>query len=288
MFGKKPEGVEKKKQRRGISAVVWMFMGSLLTLMIGVFLYLWQPFKAPGDTVAPNDGRAVNNQDSDSGSSSTTSASSGRNSNAQSTSNQTDDNDYQFYDLLPEQEVTPIPDQSIPVQNDNTSKQRADVTLKLPTEEFDNDQTYSPADTYDGEPSTTQAPTESTQNDSASSDHNSEGSSSSTNKPVDPIENIINQTEETVKNAVVEGIQKSKKASYILQINSFNTAEEADKRRAEVLLAGIDANVVKKTNNGETMYQVISESYDSKTGVFMAQQRLQSSGIDAFVVERKK
>lgn len=281
MFGKKPEGVQKKKKKRsGIPAVVWMFMGSMLTLMIGVFLYLWQPFKTPGDT-EPKDGIQVNRDSK---------PSTGQKS-TQPNKNSSQDGDYQFYDLLPEQDVTPIPDKSISVDQDTerADDQRADVTLKLPSETVDDDVTYTSNDTYDGEPATDSGSANSSQTQTHTTDTSKPADTTSGSQDtIDPIEAIIAKAGNTVKQKAEEEIKKAKKNTYILQINSYDSAEDADKRRAEVLLAGIDAQVVKNTATGKTRYQVISESYESKTAVFMAQQRLQSSGIDAFVVERKK
>ncbi|MEF3088081.1 SPOR domain-containing protein, partial [Bacillus altitudinis] len=52
--------------------------------------------------------------------------------------------------------------------------------------------------------------------------------------------------------------------TYILQINSFDNADDADKRRAEVLMAGVDAQIVKKRlSNDQTVYQVISRAMSS-------------------------
>lgn len=295
MFGKKPEGVEKKKPKRnGLPAWFWMFFGSFMTIMIGVFLYLWQPFKSPVDTDEPQDGMQVNH-DNHQPHRQTTDGSENVKKPAATDSHtrktpQTQKGGYEFYDLLPEQSVTPIPEESITTTQPpkDTENQPADVTLKLPSEKFDDDSTFSSDDTYDGDPAVdvpnmSASTTEKTQQSNGNNQTNSNNQSER-----DPIEEVIAATETAAKKITKDTINEHKKNSYILQINSYDTAEDADKRRAEVLLAGIDAQVVKKTQQGDTLYQVISETYDSKTAVFLAQERLQSSGIDAFVVERKK
>ena len=78
-------------------------------------------------------------------------------------------------------------------------------------------------------------------------------------------------------------------ATYILQINSFSDADEADRRRAQVLMAGVDARVVKNTTgNGLPIYQVISRPLNNRQAVTTAQQRLQNNGIDSIIVEQRR
>ena len=78
-------------------------------------------------------------------------------------------------------------------------------------------------------------------------------------------------------------------ATYILQINSFGDADEADRRRAQVLMAGVDARVVKNTTgNGLPIYQVISRPMNNRQAVTTAQQRLQNNGIDSIIVEQRR
>ena len=78
-------------------------------------------------------------------------------------------------------------------------------------------------------------------------------------------------------------------ATYILQINSFSDADEADRRRAQVLMAGVDARVIKNTTgNGLPIYQVISRPLNNRQAVTTAQQRLQNNGIDSIIVEQRR
>ena len=76
------------------------------------------------------------------------------------------------------------------------------------------------------------------------------------------------------------------KASYILQVRSYTDPDAADARRAEIILNGLSADVVKSTDGGETWYRVISGPYDSAEAAVIAQQTLQHSGIDSIVVKR--
>lgn len=78
-------------------------------------------------------------------------------------------------------------------------------------------------------------------------------------------------------------------STYILQIRSYNNADEADRRRAEVLMTGVDAEVVKRGDGmGGTLYQVVSVPFISKEAAMTAYKRLQSNGIDSVVVEQKR
>lgn len=81
-------------------------------------------------------------------------------------------------------------------------------------------------------------------------------------------------------------ISVAPKSTYVLQVRSYESSDEADQKRAEVMMAGVDAEVVKRDVNGATLYQVVSKAFDSQEEAVFAYNRLQSSGIDAVVVER--
>ena len=40
MLAKKPKGATEKRKSSSVSGLLWMFVGAILTLMIGLFLYL--------------------------------------------------------------------------------------------------------------------------------------------------------------------------------------------------------------------------------------------------------
>jgi cell division protein FtsN len=73
---------------------------------------------------------------------------------------------------------------------------------------------------------------------------------------------------------------------YILQINSYDNPDEADRQRAEVLLTGLSADVRQTTVNQVVWYRVVSGPYASRDEAQAAQVTLQNSGIDALVVEQ--
>nr|WP_218944780.1 MULTISPECIES: SPOR domain-containing protein [unclassified Acinetobacter] len=136
--------------------------------------------------------------------------------------------DYRFYDLLPQQQVTPIPDQAVP----ETKNSETVVIVEAPETE-----TAAPAETAEPGLESSEAP-------------------------------VAHQP------------------SYILQVRSYPDPDSADARRAEIILNGLSADVVKSVEGGQTWYRVISGPYDSQEAAMIAQQTLQRSGIDSIVVKR--
>ena len=201
MFGKTQRGVSErpnKPKKPLIPKWLGMLVAILAILCVGVMLMLWQPWQP---VPAKNQVTSDHYQEEDT------------------------NKDYRFYDLLPQQQVTPIPEQAVP----ETKQQGNVVIIESP------------------KPETT---TE------------------------DPI--TITSTETT---APVQ-------ASYILQVRSYPDPDSADARRAEIILNGLSADVVKTVENGQTWYRVFSGPYDSQDAALAAQQTLQHSGIDSIVIKR--
>lgn len=74
--------------------------------------------------------------------------------------------------------------------------------------------------------------------------------------------------------------------NYILQIKSYDNAQEADLKRAEVLMAGVDAVVVRhQMPTGDYLYQVISTPMQQQDA-FLANTRLRNNGIDSLIIEQ--
>ncbi|MDN5694364.1 MAG: SPOR domain-containing protein, partial [Psychrobacter sp.] len=91
MLAKKPKGATEKRKTSSVSGLLWMFVGAVLTLMIGVFLYL-SPlfnFSPAGSGESTDADRQVQ----------------------QRVNTDTDNGDYEFYDILPNQEMATIPDE---------------------------------------------------------------------------------------------------------------------------------------------------------------------------------
>ncbi|WOE30736.1 MULTISPECIES: SPOR domain-containing protein [unclassified Acinetobacter] len=198
MFGKTQRGVSERPNKPKKSLVpTWL--GTLVVILIvlcfGLALLLWKPW----EPVKPKDEVTTEQTQEDT------------------------NHDYRFYDLLPQQQVTPIPEQAVP-ENKNPS---AVVIVEAPE----------------------------TQASSEISD--------------------LNQTE------------SAPHSSFILQVRSYSDPDAADARRAEIILNGLSADVIKTTENGETWYRVISGPYESQQAAIIAQQTLQNSGIDSIVIKRQ-
>jgi cell division protein FtsN len=199
VFGKTQRGVSERPNKPK-KPLIPAWLGTLVVILIvmcfAVALMLWKPW----EPVKPKTNEVT------------------------STHYQEETNkDYRFYDLLPQQQVTPIPDQAIP----ETKDRGAVVIVEAPdntTEEItaEGDDTAAPA----------------------------------------------HQT------------------SYILQVRSYPDPDSADARRAEIILNGLSADVMKTTEGGQTWYRVISGPYESQEAAVLAQQTLQHSGIDSIVVKR--
>lgn len=224
MFGKAPRGAtqrpatKEKTQGKLIPSWLWMVFGVLLGLSCAVLLYLWQPWQPanrPIDTTQPAQAEPQDNTGET-------------------------NKDYQFYDLLPKQQVTPVPDQAVPNNAaGNTNSNSANNPIIVAS------------------PSTTGG---STANAGQNTAH------------ADPAE---------MGNAPAA-------AQYILQVNSYKNPDDADARRAEILLVGLPADVRQNTlNDGTVWFRVVSGPYTSKAEALNAQHLLQDSGIDSLVVEQR-
>ena len=208
MLGTKPRGATQRPtastKQRGplVPTWLWTVFGVLFGLTCLALLYLWQPWQPTSHESAQTDAATAN------------------------TTDPSKPANFQFYDLLPKQQVTPIPAQTVPdVVPDDLSASVTDAA------------NIASSDAVSAEPT---------------------------------------QTSQT----------KSVQPHYILQVNSFQSSDEADKQRASVLLAGLPADVRHTNSDGQEWYRVISGPFNSKNEALKAQRQLQDSGIDALVVEQ--
>ncbi len=200
MFGKPQRGVSERPNKTTQPRVpkwLWTLLSILVLIFTVVMLMLWRPWQPVSQPELNNTPPLTTEQ----------------NSNP----------DFRFYDLLPKQQVTPIPEQAVPVST-NT---QPNIIIATP--------------------------------DSSASEAQS-GS-----------ETIINSS--------------TQRTGYILQVRSYSDADNADTRRAEIIMNGLAADVVKTEENGKTWYRVISGPYESQQAAMLAQQTLQNSGIDSIVVK---
>ncbi|HSP85397.1 MAG TPA: SPOR domain-containing protein [Psychrobacter sp.] len=266
MLAKKPRGATEKRKTSSASGLLWMFVGAVLTLMIGVFLYLspWFNF-SPADTAGDPNKQIQQRVDPDA-----------------------DNGDYEFYDILPNQEMATVPDEEFGETNSDQLGQITDFEPDVIVNQTDgtasssNEDVGNVSEGSNSEPNTGSSASNSDANDDiviVEEDATYDGTPATSNTG----------TSATKPKAGTATVQAAKPATYILQINSFGDADEADRRRAQVLMAGVDARVVKNTTgNGSPIYQVISRPMNSRQAVATAQQRLQNNGIDSIIVEQRR
>ncbi len=218
MFGKSPKRgavqrpAQSQQPQKLIPNWLWMLFGTLVGLSIAVLLFLWQPWR-PAERANPTEIANLPEQ-------------------VESPENKSD---YQFYDLLPKQQVTPVPDQEVPLSNSRDAQ-----PLPLPIDEV----------------------------------------------PVDPV--LAAQNRATPDPFEMTASEVVRKPQYLLQINSFQNPDEADRQRAEVLLVGLSADVRQHVDAvGVRWYRVVSGPYVSRDEAQQAHRLLQDSGIAALVVEQR-
>ena len=199
MFGKTQRGVSErpnKPKQPLIPKWLGMLVVILIVLSFAVALMLWKPW-AP---VQPKNEVTSEHYQEDT------------------------NKDYRFYDLLPQQQVTPIPEQAIP----ESQSQSQPVIVEAPAQ-------------------------------------------------TEQVDTGVDGSEQAAVPAQPE---------YILQVRSYPDPDSADARRAEIILNGLSADVMKSTEGNQTWYRVISGPYESQNAAVIAQQTLQHSGIDSIVVKR--
>lgn len=221
---------QKDRISSGLASLLWMFVGAMIAVMVGVFLYLSPLFDGFKVDVDVNPSVAVQP--------------------LPTTSEQPES--YEFYEVLPKREFqmgrsvvgekteeTAVASSVKPDVVVNADKATKVIT---PTEKVDTQNQgvaiVEEETTYDGD---------------------------------DAKDNIKISTT---------------KKSYILQIRSYDNPEEADLMRAEVMMAGVDARVIKRMDNGMEIYQVVSNVMNASE-VSHASRRLKDNGIDALIVEQK-
>lgn len=219
MLSKKVRGAVDKeveyRQKNGVYGLFMMFVGAVIAVIIGVFLYL-SPFFNKKTSPPLNQPVEVVP---------TTTAS----------AESAPEEGYRFYEILPKQEFQTAP------EGVSMQAVKPQPTTDLPVDEVVEMTVVEEEGSYDdGE---------------------------------DEAEMSIEFAEPEI--------------TYILQIRTYDNATEADQKRAEVMMAGIDAQVIKRYANDEVAYQVVSVPMASQEEAIRAYTRLQSNGIDAVVVEQK-
>lgn len=75
---------------------------------------------------------------------------------------------------------------------------------------------------------------------------------------------------------------------FILQAGSFGRHQDADRRRAQVLLLGLDARIETVNANGDTWHRVHVGPFESRGPLDRARALLIEEGIDTLLLRRKR
>lgn len=72
-----------------------------------------------------------------------------------------------------------------------------------------------------------------------------------------------------------------------LQVGSFRVAQEADRRRAQIILLGLEAKVESVQANGDTWYRVQAGPFTSREKLSKARNQLSAEGIESLLLKQK-
>lgn len=237
------------RTKSGLHSLVMMMLGVLIAVAVAIFLY-FSPFFKPKTTPTQAVAPQIEpiNKPSESG-------------------------EYAFYDILPDQEFRSVPE-GVSVQSriiEQSNELKVDAVARK-----DN--------THNGE-SSADAPTPKPARDDTTNQATSQVSQELQVNDTAPPAMDTNSNDGRDR---IHITSVTPDVTYILQIRSFDNADQADQRRAEVIMAGIDAEVVRRTNeSGQTLYQVISAVFVNKNAATIAYRQLQNAGIDSVIVEQK-
>lgn len=226
---------QKTRTSSGLNSLLWMFVGALIAVMIGVFLYLsplFDSFKADVEANPPVQIKPLPQ-------------------NEQQTDN------YEFYEVLPGRKFETganAVESEKDLKTQTTTTATPDAIIIAKKAEI--------SDIVDDEILTT-----------------------NTTDVVIEEEDVTYEDETIPQGNIQIGANQN---SYILQIRSYDNPEDADRMRAEVMMAGVDARIVQRTDGDVTLYQVISNTMTSREEALFVSKRLSRSGIDSLVVEQRR
>jgi cell division protein FtsN len=75
---------------------------------------------------------------------------------------------------------------------------------------------------------------------------------------------------------------------YLLQAGSFREAEDADRRRAELLLLGLEPEVEETNGSNGRWFRVILGPFDSRSAMARARSLTAQQDIDTLLMQRKR
>lgn len=81
--------------------------------------------------------------------------------------------------------------------------------------------------------------------------------------------------------------QPEQAGRYRLQAGSFQKLEDADRRRASILILGLSTHIEKVTHGGKTWHRVMLGPFESLKELEIARRRMQENHIDTIVLKLK-
>lgn len=77
--------------------------------------------------------------------------------------------------------------------------------------------------------------------------------------------------------------------TYLLQVGSFRTNEDADRRRAELILQGFEASIQKaEMSNGDVWHRVMVGPFSNANAMARSQDKLVAVGIESLPIKIKQ
>lgn len=236
----KPVSREQKiRTSSGLISLLWMFVGALIAVMIGFFLYLsplFDGFKTDVEVNAPVEVEPLPQTNTP--------------------------DDFEFYEVLPTREF-------------QTGKSMTDIESAKQGDELITKPDAAPDAVVVFEQSDATKPKQE-------------------NVSAGQTDAVLITEEELTYDDVHDHVGGSihitapNNSYYILQIRSYDSPDEADRMRAEVMMSGVNARVVKRVDDGVALYQVISDVMHSKEEAIFTSRKLSSHGIDSLVVEQRR
>ncbi|MZR62573.1 SPOR domain-containing protein [Alcanivorax sp. DP30] len=94
---------------------------------------------------------------------------------------------------------------------------------------------------------------------------------------------------ESTRQTSTETSTRSSDEKYLLQAGSFRRNEDADRRRAELILKGFEASIQSvNLENGDSWHRVMIGPYNNLNAMHRAQDQLASNGIETLPIKMKK
>ncbi len=93
-----------------------------------------------------------------------------------------------------------------------------------------------------------------------------------------------------ISQKVREGTEKAPTEAavhYRLQAGSFQKLEDADRRRASILILGLETQIEKVTHGGKTWHRVMLGPFESLRHLDIAKRRLKENRIDSITLKLK-